>query len=76
MSTENGVVNTHTHTHTHKKDDFFRNLENYSLIPLSKLKRKASYFSLFLASTSKCMKVFAISWACHNLSFFSNVVMV
>ena len=48
--------------------------------PFTRMDSKAAYFSLFirlcLASTSKCIKLFAITWTCHNLSFILNIVTV
>jgi len=74
MLTENWVTNVQ------KNWWFFQ--QSWNLFPNFGIKMEgtATYFSLFtglcLADASKCMKLFAITWTCHNLSFILNALIV
>jgi len=71
--TENGVANIQENLSFWKSWNLCSN-------HFIKTESKAAHFSLFtglcLANTSKCMKLSAIIWACHNLSFILNTVAI
>ena len=73
------VLKMESQIHTHTKIIFFCNLETYFQTFL-KTESTDAYFSVFtglcLANISKCMKLFAITWACHSLSLTWNATMV
>jgi len=54
------------------------NLETYSQIPVSERKARLHIFycSQDCLKAAKCVKLFAIAWACHNRSFISKAVIV